>query len=109
MLKDKFDDNAVFLDINRPNRLCKNYFTDISNMHEKKSGGLKDKFNLAVKPLQLIERLVLSSSNINNIVLDPFLGSGTTALACKNLNRNFIGIEINQKYIDIANKRLEVR
>lgn len=43
----------------------------------------------------------------SNIVLDPFLGSGTTAVACKQLNRNFIGIEINQDYCDIANKRLQ--
>ena len=42
-----------------------------------------------------------------DLVLDPFLGSGTTAVACKRLNRNFIGIEKEPKYIEIALKRLE--
>ena len=41
------------------------------------------------------------------LVLDPFAGSGTTGLACKNLNRNYILIEKEQEYIDIINKRLE--
>ncbi len=40
------------------------------------------------------------------IVLDPFMGSGTTAVACKQLKRNFIGFEISKEYCDIANKRL---
>jgi site-specific DNA-methyltransferase (adenine-specific) len=40
------------------------------------------------------------------MILDPYIGSGTTAVACKQLNRNFIGFEISQEYYDIANKRL---
>ena len=44
--------------------------------------------------------------NENDLILDPFIGSGTTAVACKQLDRNFIGIEINPDYVDIANKRL---
>lgn len=39
-------------------------------------------------------------------MLDPFIGSGTVAIACKKLNRRFIGIDVNQEYVDIANKRL---
>jgi DNA modification methylase len=58
------------------------------------------------KPLSLIEKFILTSSNEDDIVLDPFLGSGTTAVACKKLGRKFIGIEKEQKYVDIANKRL---
>ncbi len=42
----------------------------------------------------------------NGIVLDPFLGSGTTAVACKELKRGYIGIEINPKYCEIARKRI---
>lgn len=42
----------------------------------------------------------------NDLVLDPFIGSGTVAIACKKLNRRFIGIDVNQEYVDIANKRL---
>jgi site-specific DNA-methyltransferase (adenine-specific) len=46
-------------------------------------------------------------SKENDIVLDPFMGSGTTAIACKELNRHFIGFEISKEYCDIANKRLD--
>ena len=58
------------------------------------------------KPLPLIENIIKHSSNEGDVVLDPFLGSGTTAVACKNLNRICIGIEKESKYIEIANKRL---
>ena len=58
------------------------------------------------KPIELIKNIILHSSNPNDIILDPFLGSGTTAVACKLLNRNFIGIEINQDYVKMAQDRL---
>lgn len=57
------------------------------------------------KPLALIERLVKASSNEGMVVLDPFMGTGSTALACINLNRNYIGIEIEEKYVKIAEER----
>ena len=59
------------------------------------------------KPLDMIKRIVKVSSNKGDLVLDPFVGSGTTAVACIQLDRNFIGFEISQEYVDIANKRLE--
>ena len=59
------------------------------------------------KPLVLIKHFVEVYSNKDDLVLDCFMGSGTTALACKQLGRNFIGIEAIQEYIDMANKRLE--
>jgi len=59
------------------------------------------------KPEKLIERIVKASSNEGDIVLDPFMGVGTTAVVCKKLNRNFIGFEINPNYIELANKRLK--
>lgn len=59
------------------------------------------------KPLDLIKKLLKISSNQNDLVLDSFMGSGTTAVACKQLNRNFIGYEISKEYCDIANKRLK--
>ena len=58
------------------------------------------------KPVRLIKNFVQVSSNENDVVLDCFMGSGTTAVACKRLNRNFIGFEISKEYCDIANKRL---
>ena len=58
------------------------------------------------KPVALFEYLIKTYTNEGDLVLDNCIGSGTTAVACKNLNRNFIGIELEQKYVDIANKRL---
>jgi site-specific DNA-methyltransferase (adenine-specific) len=58
------------------------------------------------KPLELVKRIVKMFSNEGEIVLDPFLGSGTTMVACKELKRNCIGIEINPEYIQIAKTRL---
>jgi len=58
------------------------------------------------KPLGLIIKLIDEYSQENDIVLDPFLGSGTTAVACKRLRRKFIGIEINPEYCEIAEERL---
>ena len=58
------------------------------------------------KPQDLINRLLLVHSNKDDIVLDPFLGSGTLSVSCKELGRKFIGIEINPKYCEIAQRRL---
>lgn len=59
-----------------------------------------------IKSLELIRRLIRNSSKENDLVLDCFLGSGTTAVACILENRKYIGFEINKKYFDIANKRI---
>ena len=58
------------------------------------------------KPVPLIENFVKISSNENDTILDPFLGGGTTAVACQNLKRNFIGIEKNEEYCEISRQRL---
>ena len=58
------------------------------------------------KPLALMEKLILIHSEKGMTVLDPFMGSGTTCLAAKNLKRNFIGIEIDPKYYEIARNRI---
>ena len=58
------------------------------------------------KPIEIIRKLLEIHSNPKSIILDPFLGSGTTAVACKHLKRNYIGIEINPAYVKIANERL---
>ena len=59
------------------------------------------------KYVNLIKDYLINSSSENNIVLDPFMGSGTTGVACKELNRNFIGIELDDKYFEIAKERIE--
>lgn len=63
-------------------------------------------FHPTPKPLNLIRRLIKNGSDEGDLILDAFMGSGTTAVGCKQLNRNFIGFEINKEYIDICNKRL---
>jgi DNA modification methylase len=67
----------------------------------------RQKLHPTQKPLKLFQYLIESSSNAGDVVLDPCMGSGTTAIACVNTNRHFIGFETEPKYIEIANKRLE--
>ena len=59
-----------------------------------------------IKPIELVKRHIAHATQENDIVLDPFMGSGTTAVACKELNRRFIGYEINEEYHKIATDRL---
>lgn len=63
-------------------------------------------FHLTQKPLEVIEKIIQYSSDKNDIILDPFMGSGTTAVACVNTDRHYIGFEINLEYCEIARKRL---
>jgi site-specific DNA-methyltransferase (adenine-specific) len=67
----------------------------------------KNKIHPTQKPVSLIEYLIKTFSNENDTVLDFTMGSGTTGVACKNVNRNFIGIELDEKYFDIAKNRIE--
>lgn len=67
----------------------------------------KDLFNHpTIKPLELVKRHLLHTTQTNDIVLDTFMGSGTTAVACKDLGRQYIGFEISQKWCKVANDRL---
>jgi len=61
----------------------------------------------AVFPEQLAHDHIISWSNESDVVLDPFMGSGTTAIACLNTNRNYIGFELDKDYYRQANERLE--
>lgn len=58
------------------------------------------------KPVELIQKLITASCTNDDVVFDPFMGSGTTGVACANLGRKFIGIEIEPKYFDIACERI---
>ncbi len=89
---------------NQTNRALSNVWTDISPIvpwsKEKNSHPTQ-------KPLSLMERIVKIFSNSEDIILDPFAGSGTTLLAAKNLNRKYIGIEIDKTYFKICEDRLK--
>lgn len=67
----------------------------------------RSKVHPTEKPLDMFKHLVNVSSNEGDVVFDPCLGSGTTAVAAKDLNRNYIGIEINPDYVKIAQDRLK--
>lgn len=58
-------------------------------------------------PIELVDNIVKSSCPENGLVLDPYLGSGTTALSCKNNNVNFIGIDISEQYINMTKERIK--
>jgi site-specific DNA-methyltransferase (adenine-specific) len=87
------------------------YLTLPTNIQDVKKPNKKEfgEYNThpTIKPVKLMEWLVKLLSSEGDIVVDPFSGSGTTAVACKNLNRSFIGCEMNQEYIDIAKRRLD--
>ena len=59
------------------------------------------------KPVDMTEYLIGKFSDEGDVILDPFMGSGTTAIACLNTNRNFIGFELDKGYFDIANERVD--
>lgn len=67
----------------------------------------KEKLHPTQKPVPLFEYLIRTYTNEGDLVLDNCIGSGTTAIACINTNRNFIGIEKDATYFEIANKRIE--
>lgn len=66
----------------------------------------KQKNHPAPFPEKLVENCILLSTEVNDLVLDPFLGSGTSAIVCKRLNRRFVGIEIDPNYIELSKKRI---
>lgn len=76
--------------------------TPITSSSEKQLGS-----HPTQKPIKLMEELLLRHSNENDVVLDPFMGSGSTGVACVNTNRDFIGIELDEKYFEIAKNRIE--
>lgn len=71
-------------------------------LHEKKFG-----YHPTQKPMVLLERIILASTKENDLILDPFMGSGTTGVVAKKLNRNFIGIEKEKQYFELSAKRIE--
>lgn len=66
-----------------------------------------EKAHSTQKPIELLKRVILSTSNVGDTILDPFFGSGTTGAVAKYLKRNYIGIEREERYINIAKQRIE--
>ena len=65
--------------------------------------------HITPKPVEMLEHIIKTSSNEGMTVLDCFMGSGSTGVACLNTNRKFIGIELDEKYFEMAKNRIENR
>lgn len=93
---------------NEKGKLCNDVWEFSSEKNRNRINGKTMKqFHSTQKPIEMIKRIVIASSNEGDVVLDPFMGSGTTALACKMLNRNFLGCDLNLEYVNYANNSLE--
>jgi site-specific DNA-methyltransferase (adenine-specific) len=88
----------------QPNRALSNVWTDISPIVP---WSFERNIHPTQKPVQLMERIVSVFTNENDIVLDSFMGSGTTGVACMNLNRRFVGIELDKEYFQLAEQRIQ--
>ena len=97
----KVIDNRNTSNIGYPKVLL-DHFKVLNNLSKDKAG-----LHPTQKPVALLKYLIKTYTNENDTVLDFTMGSGTTGVACKNLNRNFIGIEKNNKYFEIAKERIE--
>jgi len=101
---DKKNDNRDFADC----EYIWTSFNKIARIHRQRPMNMDGgKQHPTQKPLKLITRLLMDLSKEYNLILDPFLGSGTTAIACEKLNRRWIGIEISEKYCEIAKQRIK--
>lgn len=78
------------------------YYIAPLNQKDKKAYG-----HPTIKPLDLVSNFIINSSQEGDIVFDPFMGSGTTAVAAMKCNRNFLGYELNPDYYEICNKRIK--
>lgn len=103
-LKDKRYKN---LDARREHLEKGKYATNILRVPSLKGSSKEKVGHPSQKPLKLIEMLILSATRAGDDVLDPFLGSGTTAVVCQSLGRKFDGIEIDENYIRIVENRLK--
>lgn len=95
---------------NEKGKLCNDVWEITSQRHKQKIDGKVQKLaHPTIKPYDMIERIILASSNENDVVLDLFSGSGITSIVSKRLNRNFIGCEKNKKYIEhIESEGIEI-
>ena len=93
---------------NEKGKLCREIWQFSSERHKNKvNGKLIKQEHLTPKPFEMIKRIIKASSNKGDLILDCFMGCGTTATACKELNRNFIGCENNKKYYNLCLKNIK--
>ena len=88
------------------NRQHEKYESSILRYPSESGGGFK-RYHPTQKNLKMIEYLIKILTNEGDWVLDPFMGSGTVGVACRNTNRNFIGIELDEKYFKTAIERID--
>ena len=89
-------------------KLCGDVWHITSERHKNKVNGKVQKMKHATpKPIEMIERIIRASSNKGNIVFDCFVGSGTTAVVCKILDRNFLCADSNEEFVKLANNKLK--
>ncbi len=95
-------------ELNEGKQMRSDWYIPICSGKERLRENNKQRSHPTQKPEALLYRILLSSSNKGDTILDPFLGSGTTAVMAKKLQRNFIGLEQDKEYIKLAKKRLKV-
>ena len=83
------------------------YGTSTTNYHNVSNLFSPHSFNTLGKPLPVVETLLKQSSKEGDTVIDPFMGTGTTAVACKNLGRNFMGFEIDPERFSEVQRRVD--
>ncbi len=102
----------VILVFDRCNAISRKFHTGtfergtLSNHWSIKRGKKPIKTHGAIFPVELAEKVITNFSREGDIILDPFMGSGTTGVACKKLDRNFIGIELDKDYFKMAKERI---
>lgn len=105
-----FAHELIIYAVDKPHRNGKGFGLSVIRIPGFAAGAKKrdgEKVHPTQKPTELIEKLITDSTDEGDTVLDVFAGSGTTGVACARLNRSFIGFEIDEKYYEIAKKRIE--
>ena len=95
----------LFLIFSKGDAKKRGYIKDTVHILMDKSNS-KERGHPHQKPEKGIEKIIKATTNENDLVLDPFIGAGTTAVVCKKMNRNYIGIEIDKNYCELSRKNI---
>ena len=94
---------------NPDGRLCSEVWHITSERHKQKKNGKVQKLDhVTPKPKEMIERIITASSNPGDLILDPFVGSGTTAICAKKLGRNYLCADANEQYIKLVKEAIKI-